>query len=43
MYVKGKMIPAEIIPGMVEDKMKENDGGSEFKYDVGGGRQQGTG
>jgi hypothetical protein len=32
MYENGKMRPIEIIPGMGE--MKENGGGSEFKYDI---------
>jgi hypothetical protein len=32
MYVKGKMIPVETIPGM--GGIKENGGGSEFKYDI---------
>jgi hypothetical protein len=29
-----KMIPAEIIPGMGERKIKENGGGREFKFDI---------
>jgi hypothetical protein len=33
MYVNGKVIPVETIPGMGEE-MKENDGEGEFKYDV---------
>jgi hypothetical protein len=33
MYVKRTMIPVESIPGM-EGVIKENDGGSEFKYDI---------
>jgi hypothetical protein len=32
MYVNGKMRPAGTIPGMVG--IKENDGGSKFKYDI---------
>jgi hypothetical protein len=33
MYVNGKMIPIETIPGMGGQKViKENDGGGEFKY-----------
>jgi hypothetical protein len=31
MYVNGKMVSAEIIPGIGEG-LKENDGGGEFKY-----------
>jgi hypothetical protein len=34
MYVNGKMIPAETIPGMGEKGLKENGGGGEFKYDI---------
>jgi hypothetical protein len=34
MYVNGKMIPAETIPGMGRGGMKENDGEGEFNYDV---------
>jgi hypothetical protein len=34
MYVNGKMIPVETIPGMVGGGIKENEGGIEFKYDV---------
>jgi hypothetical protein len=30
MYVNGKMIPVESIPGMGD----KNDGGGEFKYDI---------
>jgi hypothetical protein len=33
-YVNGKMIPAEITPGMGEGGIKENSGGGEFKYDI---------
>jgi hypothetical protein len=33
MYVNGKMIPVETIPGMVTG-IKENDGGGEFKCDI---------
>jgi hypothetical protein len=32
MYVNGKIIPVETIPGM--RGMKENSGGGEFKYDI---------
>jgi hypothetical protein len=28
------MRPVETIPGMVGDVIKENDGGSEFNYDI---------
>jgi hypothetical protein len=31
MYVNGKMIPVETIPGKVGE---ENGGGGEFKYDI---------
>jgi hypothetical protein len=34
MYVNGKMIPAETIPKMGEEGIKENDGGDELKYDI---------
>jgi hypothetical protein len=34
MYVNGKMKPVETVPGMVGRKIKENDGGGEFKYDI---------
>jgi hypothetical protein len=35
MYVNGKMIPAETIAGMVGAAgIKNNGGGSEFKYDI---------
>jgi hypothetical protein len=33
MYVNGKMIPVETIPGM-DGGIKENGGGDEFKYDI---------
>jgi hypothetical protein len=33
MYESGKTIPVEIIPGM-GGGLKENDGGSEFNYDI---------
>jgi hypothetical protein len=32
MYVNGKMISVETIPGMGKGEMKENSGGCEFKY-----------
>jgi hypothetical protein len=28
------MVPVETIPAMGEGKIKENDGGAEFKYDI---------
>jgi hypothetical protein len=34
MYVNGKMRPDETSPGMGRGKMKENDGGGEFNYDI---------
>jgi hypothetical protein len=34
MYVNGKMISVETIPGMGGGEMKENGGGGEFKYDI---------
>jgi hypothetical protein len=34
MFVNGKMIPVETIPGMEGRGIKENNGGSEFKYDI---------
>jgi hypothetical protein len=34
MYVNGKMRPVEMIPGMGRGRIKENDGGGEFKYDI---------
>jgi hypothetical protein len=34
MFVNGKMIPVETIPGMVGGVIKEDSGGSEFKYDI---------
>jgi hypothetical protein len=33
MYVNGKMIPVETIPGMGVGETKENDG-DEFNYDI---------
>jgi hypothetical protein len=33
-YENGKMRPAETIPGMEGEKITENDGGSEFNYDI---------
>jgi hypothetical protein len=34
MYENGKMRPAEITPGMGEEGIKENNGGSEFNDDI---------
>jgi hypothetical protein len=34
MYVNGKMIPVETVPGMGERGINENGGGVEFKYDI---------
>jgi hypothetical protein len=34
MYVNRKMRPTETIPGIRGKKIKENGGGSEFKYDI---------
>jgi hypothetical protein len=34
MYVNGKMIPVETIPGMGGQVIKENDGGGEFNCDI---------
>jgi hypothetical protein len=34
MYVNGKVRPAEIIPGMRGENIKENNGWGEFKYDI---------
>jgi hypothetical protein len=34
MYVNEKMRPAEIIPGMGGEGIKENDRGGEFSYDT---------
>jgi hypothetical protein len=34
MYVNGKMIPVENIPGMGAEEIKENGGKGEFKYDI---------
>jgi hypothetical protein len=31
-YVNGKMMPVETIPGMRGGALKENGGGDEFKY-----------
>jgi hypothetical protein len=34
MYVNGKLRPVESIPGMGGGRIKENDGGGEFNYDI---------
>jgi hypothetical protein len=34
MYENGKMRPVDIILGMGGGKIKENDGGGEFNYDI---------
>jgi hypothetical protein len=34
MYVSGKMRLVETIPGMGGGRIKENDGGGEFNYDL---------
>jgi hypothetical protein len=34
MYGNGKMRTVETIPGMGEGRIKENDGGGEFNYDI---------
>jgi hypothetical protein len=34
MFVNGKMIPVETIPGIRGGDIKENGGGGEFKYDI---------
>jgi hypothetical protein len=34
MYENGKMRPVGTIPGMGGGKIKEDDGGGEFKYDI---------
>jgi hypothetical protein len=34
MYEYGKMRPVETIPGMGGQGIKENNGGSEIKYDI---------
>jgi hypothetical protein len=33
-YINGKAIPAETVPGKRGEGIKENDGGAKFKYDV---------
>jgi hypothetical protein len=34
MYENRKMRPVETIPGMGEEEIKENDGGSKFNYGI---------
>jgi hypothetical protein len=34
MYVIGKMIPVETLPGMGKREIKENGGGGELKHDI---------
>jgi hypothetical protein len=34
MHINGKMISFETIPGIRGGGKKENDGGSEFRYDI---------
>jgi hypothetical protein len=34
MYVNGKIRPVETVPEVGGGRMKENDGGNEFNYDV---------
>jgi hypothetical protein len=34
MYVNGKMVSDETIPGMGQGEMKENGGEGQFKYDI---------
>jgi hypothetical protein len=34
MYENGKMRPVETIPGMRGRRIKENNGGNEFNYDI---------
>jgi hypothetical protein len=34
LYVNGKMISVETIPGMGDGGRKKNDGGGEFNYDI---------
>jgi hypothetical protein len=34
MYVNGKMIHVETIPGVEGREIKENDGGGKFNYDI---------
>jgi hypothetical protein len=34
MYENGKMRPVETVPGSWAGRIKENDGGGEFNYDI---------
>jgi hypothetical protein len=34
MYENGKMRPGETIPGIGGERIKNNDGGGEFNYDI---------
>jgi hypothetical protein len=34
MYINGKILPVETIPGMGKRRIKENCGQGEFNYDV---------
>jgi hypothetical protein len=34
MYVSGKTTSVETTPGVGRGRLKENDGGGEFKYDI---------
>jgi hypothetical protein len=34
MYENGKMRPVGTIPGIGEGRIKKNDGGSKFNYDI---------
>jgi hypothetical protein len=34
MHENGKMRPVETVPGMGGERIKENDGGAEFNYDM---------
>jgi hypothetical protein len=34
MYESGKMRPAETLPGMGGRRIKKNEGGTEFRYDI---------
>jgi hypothetical protein len=34
LYINGKRKPVETFPGLGGEGIKENDGGSEFNYDI---------
>jgi hypothetical protein len=34
MYINGKMRPVETVPGVGMGRVKQNDGGGEFNYDI---------